>query len=231
MSEHQHWAILSPTIILVSTATLLVLWMDASTPPSADKGVRFMWYLWLGVVAWGTLKFFLWRRDWFIGTNKRLLLFHGIPRKVAMMPLIKVTDMTYQRTVPGLVLGYGKYIMESAGQDQALSDINFVPHPDLNYQAICTEIFGDPMGVSRPADLPLGSDQGRRGGRSDVPQAPYSPRSKHNQWFPEDAPHAIPKRGRVEDPDSLYQSPDLIRRHRKADTGPMPIYPPPGADD
>ena len=233
MSEHQHWAVLLPAILVVSATTLFVLWADASSPPSADKAVRFMWYVWLGVAAWGTWRFIEWRRDWFIGTNKRLLLFYGIPRRVAMMPLIKVTDMSYRRSVPGLVMGYGRYIMESAGQEQALSVINYVPHPDANYQAICTEIFGDQMGIVRPADIPLGSDRDMPGGRrgSDLPEDPYSPRRRHNEWFPEDAPHAIPTRGRRGGTGSLYQSPDIIRRHRKADTGPIPMYPPPGADD
>jgi hypothetical protein len=234
VSEHKHWAVLIPAMLIVSGATLLVLWIDASTPPSADQTVRFFWYLWLVVVLWGTWRFIEWRRDWFIGTNKRLLLFYGIPRRVAMMPLIKVTDMSYRRSVTGLVLGYGKYIMESAGQDQALSEINLVPHPDANYQAICTEIFGDQMGF-RAADIPSRSDTdltgtgGTRG--SNPPEDPYSPRSRHNQWNPEDAPHAMPTRGRPGGSDSLYRSPDIIRRHRKADTGPIPIYPPPGADD
>ena len=49
-----------------------------------------------------------WRHDWFVATDKRFLLFYGfIRRKVAMMPLLKVTDMTYDRSILGRILGYG----------------------------------------------------------------------------------------------------------------------------
>ena len=34
-----------------------------------------------------------------------------------MMPLAKVTDMSFQRSPIGRILGYGEFILESAGQD------------------------------------------------------------------------------------------------------------------
>ena len=59
-----------------------------------------------------------------------------------MMPLLKVTDMTYDRSLLGRVVGYGKFMLESAGQDQALSTIDHVPDADTHYRAICTQLFG-----------------------------------------------------------------------------------------
>ena len=44
-----------------------------------------------------------------------------------MMPLAKVTDMSFQRTAVGQILGYGEFIVESAGQDQALRNVRFLP--------------------------------------------------------------------------------------------------------
>ena len=61
-----------------------------------------------------------------------------------MMPFIKVTDMSYHRTVPGRIFGYGEFILESAGQEQALRKVEWVPHPDATYRIICAEIFGLP---------------------------------------------------------------------------------------
>ena len=82
-------------------------------------------------------------RDWFVATDKRFLLFYGfIRRRVAMMPLLKVTDMTYDRSILGRILGYGNFVLESAGQDQALSNIDHVPDADTHYRAICTQLFG-----------------------------------------------------------------------------------------
>ena len=59
-----------------------------------------------------------------------------------MMPLRKVTDMTYERSVLGRLLGYGEFIMESAGQDQALSRVPYLPRPDSLYLEVSQLLFG-----------------------------------------------------------------------------------------
>ena len=78
--------------------------------------------LFWAAILWLAWKVLNWRHEWFVATDKRFLLFYGfIRRKVAMMPLLKVTDMTYDRSILGRVVGYGKFVLESAGRDQALS--------------------------------------------------------------------------------------------------------------
>jgi hypothetical protein len=59
-----------------------------------------------------------------------------------MMPLIKVTDMSYSRPPAGRLLGYGEIVIESAGQDQALRRIRHLPDPDVLYLEICELLFG-----------------------------------------------------------------------------------------
>src|SRR5665811_1723416 len=69
-----------------------------------------------------------------IGTSRRMRLATGvITRKVAMMPLVKVTDMSFQRSSLGRLLGYGEFILESAGQDQALRVVDHLPYPEQLY--------------------------------------------------------------------------------------------------
>ncbi|HEY2174188.1 MAG TPA: PH domain-containing protein [Mycobacteriales bacterium] len=85
--------------------------------------------------------------DWwverFVVTDQRVLLSSGLlTRRVAMMPLRKVTDMTYERSVLGRLLGYGEFIMESAGQDQALSRVPYLPRPDSLYLEVSQLLFG-----------------------------------------------------------------------------------------
>ena len=46
------------------------------------------------------------------------------------MPLSKVTDLTFQRSLRGRLLGCGTFIVESAGQIQALNRIYYVPRPE-----------------------------------------------------------------------------------------------------
>jgi uncharacterized membrane protein YdbT with pleckstrin-like domain len=106
----------------------------------------------LGVaVVLASLAWFLWvLGDWyverFVITDKRVLLASGLlTKRVAIMPLGKVTDMTYERTVFGRMLGYGVFVMESAGQDQALSRIDYLPSPDLLYHDVSALLFGPRM--------------------------------------------------------------------------------------
>ncbi|MEW1956437.1 PH domain-containing protein [Kineococcus sp. NPDC059986] len=106
------------------------------------------WLVLLGRAFWRWLQ---WRGDWFIATDKRLLLTYGVvKRQVAMMPLSKVTDMSYNRSLLGRFLGYGELVMESAGQDQALSDVDRLPMPDQVYVRICEQLFGEVGAVDAP---------------------------------------------------------------------------------
>jgi membrane protein YdbS with pleckstrin-like domain len=114
-------------------------------------------FLLLLVLARALWRTFQWYREWFVGTDRRLMLTLGIiTRKVAMIPLSKVTDMRYDRPPVGQILGYGSFILESAGQDQAFREVEYVPHPDLLYRRISEELFtpSATRGLDRPAAGP-----------------------------------------------------------------------------
>ncbi|GAB3210736.1 PH domain-containing protein [Marinactinospora thermotolerans] len=101
-----------------------------------------IWWVWLLLLVWFVWKVAEWSVDYFVITSARLLLTTGlITRQVDMMPLGKVTDMRFERSFMGRLLGYGTFVMESAGQDQALSRINFVPYPEQLYLEIVGLIF------------------------------------------------------------------------------------------
>jgi hypothetical protein len=83
--------------------------------------------------------------DWFVVTDKRFVRTWGVlTRQVGMMPLTRVTDMRYERPALGRVLGYGTFVLESAGQDQALHLIEFLPDPEELYQEVCKLLFNPP---------------------------------------------------------------------------------------
>jgi membrane protein YdbS with pleckstrin-like domain len=103
---------------------------------------------WLAVVlfwsplSWLVWEYLDWKLEYFIVTDRRLMLVHGVVnRDVAIMPLGKVTDMLYRRSPVGKALGYGTFIFESAGQDQALSQVPWVRDPDKRYRDISALIF------------------------------------------------------------------------------------------
>jgi uncharacterized membrane protein YdbT with pleckstrin-like domain len=124
-------------------ALILAGWVDASVPDDSSLD-ELMWWGVLGVAVWSTERVLEWVNDLLIVTDKRIVTITGlVTRKVAMMPLGRVTDMTYERSWPGRILGYGEFIVESAGQDQALSRIPYIPRPDAAYRQIAELLFGN----------------------------------------------------------------------------------------
>lgn len=82
------------------------------------------------------------RFRWIVVTDKRILKHEGVyVRHVPIMRLTKVTDLTFQRSVMGELLGYGTIIIESAGQHQAIRDLTFLPDPDEVSAALNAQLF------------------------------------------------------------------------------------------
>ncbi|WP_050346996.1 PH domain-containing protein [Arsenicicoccus sp. oral taxon 190] len=140
---HQHPVVVAEPVATALAVLVLVIAVDANVSGTAANVVDVLWWVWFAAVARAVWMVWEWRKQWVIATDKRLMMTYGfIIRKVAMMPLSKVTDMSYHRSIAGRIFGWGTFVMESAGQQQALSEIKFVPQPDHNYRALCAEIFG-----------------------------------------------------------------------------------------
>lgn len=232
-----HWAALSGPAALALAGTIGTVWLDMVVPVRLHLVSDLAWLGWFALVFWFIWELFEWRRDWFVATDKRLLMFYGfVTRRVAMMPLVKVTDMTYNRSIPGRLFGYGRFVLESAGQDQALRTIDWVPEPDLHYAAICEVLFGD--SPAAPPDLDDGLDTPHDGPYDDGPGWSPGPPDGDEElsWSVGMAVREYPsttrrrarrspnRQDRGDDPGrSIYRSPDLVRGAREAETGPIPI--------
>jgi membrane protein YdbS with pleckstrin-like domain len=151
-----HWIRIAGPWVQFFLALLLLGILDTRLP--RDTRFRDVLVVLLTLVLARALwRTFEWYREWFIGTDRRLMLTLGIiTRKVAMIPLSKVTDMRYDRPPIGQIIGYGSFILESAGQDQAFREVEYVPHPDLLYRRISEELFtpSATRGLDRPAPGP-----------------------------------------------------------------------------
>lgn len=153
VATHEHWARWLSLLSGVITAFLLAFFIDALAPLEWGGLVNFSWILALLLLPYSLWQLISYRFDWFVATDKRLILRQGVLfKKTAMMPMGKVTDMSYLRSPAGRFLGYGTFVLESAGQDQALSRIEWVPSPQQVYRLLCTEIFTthDPDDGPRP---------------------------------------------------------------------------------
>lgn len=143
VAVRRHWARLAEPALSALAGLVVLMWLDQVLPVPLPFVRDLLLAGWVGLLArltWRTLE---WREDWFVVTDRRLLVRTGlVTRKVAMMPLMKVTDMSYDRPPVGRLLGYGEIVIESAGQDQALRRIRHLPHPDALYLEICELLFG-----------------------------------------------------------------------------------------
>ena len=119
-------------------------WLSNSLAHGNGYVILAIWVLWGIVFLRLVVKAIEWGETYFVVTSKRLVLTTGlVTHKVNMMPLAKVTDMSFKRTGTGRLLGYGEFIVESAGQDQALSNIKYLPYPEQLYLEVCGLIFKD----------------------------------------------------------------------------------------
>ncbi len=141
MTIRRHPAMLLRYILEVIGALVLAGVLTAVI--SQDTAITVVWLVWLAVVGRLAFKVFEWSDEFFAVTKVRVMLVHGLfTRRVDMMPLTKVTDLTVNRSIMGRMLGYGTLVLESAGQDQALSTVEYVPEPEAVYLEISAAAFG-----------------------------------------------------------------------------------------
>jgi membrane protein YdbS with pleckstrin-like domain len=144
----RHWIHLSGPLGIGAGATLLLGYLAGFlTRQNIDGLVTAAVLIWLAVIFWVAWKVFDWYFDRFILTNKRVMVVNGIiTRKVAMMPLLRVTDMKYEQSALGRLLSYGTFVLESAGQDQALREVKHLPNPNELYLRVVEEMY-EPQAV------------------------------------------------------------------------------------
>ena len=142
ITVHQHPAVLlRPFVFLLAGLVIAVvvnIWVS-----NADL-VFAVWALFVILLFWVIGKIIERAVTYFVVTTKRMVLAEGVfVRKVNMLPLTKVTEMTFQQTPFGQLLGYGEFLVESAGPEQALSHITYLPYPEQLYLEVCGLIFKD----------------------------------------------------------------------------------------
>ncbi len=234
---HRHWAVLAVPITWVVGLVGLLVVVLVRTTGAAQRALVPLVLIAIGFavlrVLWEAL---CWRLEWFILTDKRLLLTNGvIDRRTGAMPLAKVTDLTYHQPFVGEILRFGTFVLESAGQQQAMHDIEYVPHTPNYYRLITAAVHAMPPD-ERDAHLVLpglpwwGRAQLiRTATRAELiasgqaaPDAPDDSRA-----IPIQPPFSsgIPTHRPASDGEVLFESADIAARRRTADTGPIRYYP------
>jgi membrane protein YdbS with pleckstrin-like domain len=166
----RHIIHLTGPISIGVAATIGLGWLSgllARGDGSLDWLSGIMALAWFGVMGWVVWQFADWHFDRFILTNKRVMKVSGIiTRNVAMMPLLRVTDMKYEQSPLGRMLNYGTFVLESAGQDQALREVPHLPNPNELYLRVVEEMYEPAAVEARVGRTPSEEEEEQRVGDS-----------------------------------------------------------------
>jgi membrane protein YdbS with pleckstrin-like domain len=172
LAIRRHWAVLIEPTAKFLPAFLIGGWLlmfDPDNRVTSSAGliliVASLGYYGLRVVEW-------WMRH-FIVSRRRVLLTSGvIARTVTLLPLRRITDLTWKETLMGQLLGYGTFQFESAGQGNALAEITFLPHADQLYRQVSGLLFSGDYGSGAANS---GDDEGSPEPPSPPPPRPSAP--------------------------------------------------------
>jgi membrane protein YdbS with pleckstrin-like domain len=146
VATRRHWAVLiEPTIKFLPLFLIggWVLLLDPDNRVSSSVGLVVLavavGYYALRVGEW-------WMRTFIVSTRRVLLTSGVIVRTVTLLPLRRITDLTWKETPLGQILGYGTFRFESAGQQQALSEITYLPAAGVLYRRVSGLLFSSDWG-------------------------------------------------------------------------------------
>jgi membrane protein YdbS with pleckstrin-like domain len=142
ITVRKHPAVLFGPIALAVVGLILAALLSGVIGRHNGSALLVIWLAWLALLINLLFQALEWTHTYFVVTSQRMLQTGGlITRTVKMMPLVKVTDMSFQQSFQGRLLGYGQFILESAGQEQALSNVDYLPYPEQLYLEVCGLIF------------------------------------------------------------------------------------------
>ena len=168
----RHWAVLLEPTVKFLPMLLIGGWLLQFDPTNRVTSSVGLVLLLAAIVYYG-LRLAEWWMRHFIVSKRRVLLTSGvIVRTVTLLPLRRITDLTWQETLLGQVLGYGTFRFESAGQDQALRHLTFMPDAQRRYRQVSELLFGsDYGGAATSGDDEGNDDRDLTGGSGQPPPA------------------------------------------------------------
>jgi membrane protein YdbS with pleckstrin-like domain len=184
IATRRHWAVLVVPMAKALPVLAIGFWLMVLDPQNrltASVGLIVL----VGALGYLAQRVGVWWRRYFFITNRRVLLTTGlIVRTVALLPLRRITDLTYKETLFGQLLGYGTFRFESAGQDQALRRLTFMPDAPGLYHRVSELLFGSDYGAATRGDdegnpdppPPPAADAQRQDTRPLPPLPPLPPR-------------------------------------------------------
>jgi uncharacterized membrane protein YdbT with pleckstrin-like domain len=136
----KHWAASAWPAVRLAIGTVIFVSAFAYQSP----------IYWVFIIVGGALAGqALWRileeyRDRFIITNQRVFRVHGVLSVArASVPLMRILDITVNKSFIGRWLNYGHFVFESAAQVQGLNEIRYVKDIDKREDVLRMVMQGD----------------------------------------------------------------------------------------
>jgi membrane protein YdbS with pleckstrin-like domain len=169
LTRRRHWAVLIEPTVKFLPAFVVGGWLFLYDPGNRGTSTAGLLLL-VGALGYYALRVAEWWMRHFIVTKRRVLLTSGvIARTVTLLPLRRITDLTWQETLLGQILGYGTFRFESAGQDQALRNLPYMPDAQDLYREVSRLLFSSDYGGAGSGD-----DEGNPESEPPLAPPPYS---------------------------------------------------------
>lgn len=96
------------------------------------------------ILFWLVIRVAAWFYTYFVVTQIRIIFISGfVVRKVTTVPLREIRDLELRRSLPGRLIGYGKFIAEPSRHGYRIPTMNYQPYPEQLFLEIYGLLFPD----------------------------------------------------------------------------------------
>lgn len=147
METRRHSAVLVSPVAQTLVVTAVAVTAGYLSGPKTSNDLIDLLTGVIATMAWLRLGWIVltWYMTRIVVTDQRILLISGIvSRAVTGIPLARIVDFTYRRSVMGRLLGYGELILKDANVTHGVGRLDHIPDPDHFYRSV-VGLLGGPL--------------------------------------------------------------------------------------
>jgi membrane protein YdbS with pleckstrin-like domain len=137
VTVRQHPAVLITSVAVTLAGLVAAATYGAMHSRGSSELVLAAWIAWGMLALRSTYRLCRWFSDYFAITSHRLLVTEGLSiRKISMIPLARVNDVSVRRSFFGQLLGYGELVVQHGGRAEPAQRFQYIPYPEQLYLEI-----------------------------------------------------------------------------------------------
>jgi hypothetical protein len=143
IAVHKHPAVFAVhcSILAAACAAASLLTIIAS---SGELVLGIAWGICFSIFLWLVIRVVTWSDSYFAVTSARMIFITGlVVRKAITVPIQEIHDLSFHRSWPGRLLGYGIFIADQATYSYRIPSMNYMPYPEQLYLDVCGVLFPD----------------------------------------------------------------------------------------